>query len=177
MRKTAFIYGSIAGLIVIASIVIGFFLGADHGDSSLFLGYTIMIVALTLIFLAIKSYRDRQGGVIKFGPAFLLGLMTAIVAGAFYVIGWEGYLAATNYTFMDGYVAAAIEAKKAAGLAGAALDAEIARLGQMKAQYANPLFRMPMTFMEIFPVGLVIALVSAAILRNPKAFPARRVAG
>jgi hypothetical protein len=33
-----------------------------------------------------------------------------------------------------------------------------------------------MTFVEIFPVGLVIALVSAAILRNPKAFPARRAA-
>ncbi len=176
MLTTAFIYGSIAGLIVISTMVAGFFLGADHGGSSLFLGYTIMIVALTLIFLAIKGYRDRQGGVIKFGPAFLLGLMTALVAGAFYVLGWEGYLAATNYTFMDGYVAAAIEAKKAAGMTGAALEAEIAKLEEMKVQYANPLFRMPMTFMEIFPVGLVIALISAAILRNPKAFPARRVA-
>lgn len=177
MLKTAFIYGAIAGLIVILTMVIGFLLGADHGDSSLFLGYTIMIVALSLIFLAIKSHRDRQGGVIRFGPAFLLGLMVAAVAGVFYVLGWEGYMAATNYTFMDGYVAAAIEAKKAAGLAGAALEAEIAKLNDMKTQYANPLFRMPMTFLEIFPVGLVIALISAAILRNPKAFPARRTPG
>ena len=127
--------------------------------------------------MAIKGYRDGQGGVIKFGSAFLLGLMTALVAGAFYVLGWEGYMAATNYTFMDGYVAAAIEAKKAAGVTGAALETEIAKLEEMKVQYANPLFRMPMTFMEIFPVGLVIALISAAILRNPKAFPARRISG
>jgi hypothetical protein len=174
MFRTALIYGAIAGSIVIATMVVGFILGADHGDDSLFLGYSIMIVALSLIFLAIKSHRDRQGGVIKFGPAFLLGLMVAVVAGLFYVVGWEGYMAATNYTFMDGYVAAAIEAKKAAGIAGAALEAEIAKLEQMKVQYANPLFRMPMTFMEIFPVGLVIALISAAILRNPKAFPARQ---
>ncbi len=174
MLKTALIHGAIAGSIVIATMVIGFLLGADHDDSSLFLGYTIMIVALSLIFIAIKGHRDRQGGVIKFGPAFVLGLMVAAVAGVFYVIGWEGYLAATDYTFMDGYVAAAIEAKKAAGLAGAALEAEIAKLEQMKTQYANPLFRMPMTFLEIFPVGLVIALISAAILRNPRAFPARR---
>ncbi len=30
-----------------------------------------------------------------------------------------------------------------------------------------------MTFLEIFPVGLIIALLSAALLRNPKVMPAR----
>jgi uncharacterized membrane protein YhaH (DUF805 family) len=174
MFKTAFIYGAIAGLIVVATIVIGLFMGADHDDGGLLLGYTIMIVALTLIFIGVKRFRDRNnGGVIKFGPALGLGLMIAAVAGVIYAIGWEGYLAATNYTFMSSYVEAAIEAKKAAGLAGEALEAEVAKLQAMAKSYENPLFRIPMTFLEIFPVGLVIALISAAILRNPKAFPAR----
>jgi hypothetical protein len=44
----------------------------------------------------------------------------------------------------------------------------------MRAQYANPLFRIPMTFLEIFPVGLVVALLSAVSLRFPKFLPARR---
>ncbi len=74
---------------------------------------------------------------------------------------------------MDGYVAAVIAAKKAHGVTGAALAAEIAELNAMKAQYANPLFRLPMTFLEIFPVGLLIALISAAVLRNPRVLPAR----
>ncbi|NWG93191.1 MAG: DUF4199 domain-containing protein [Parvularculaceae bacterium] len=175
MGKIAFIYGAIAGSIVIGSMIVSFILGADHDDHSLVFGYLIMIVALSLIFIGVKRFRDRNGGgVIKFGRAFILGLMIAVVAGAFYVVGWEGYLAATDYSFMPSYVEHLIEAKKAAGIAGAALDAEIAKLKTMEAQYANPLFRMPMTFLEIFPVGLVIALVSAAILRNPKAFPARR---
>ena len=43
----------------------------------------------------------------------------------------------------------------------------------MKAQYANPIIRMGMTFIEIFPVGVLIALISAALLRNPKVLPAR----
>jgi lipopolysaccharide export LptBFGC system permease protein LptF len=43
----------------------------------------------------------------------------------------------------------------------------------MKDAYRNPLFRLPMTFAEIFPMGLLIALISAAILRNPKILPAR----
>ena len=38
-------------------------------------------------------------------------------------------------------------------------------------QYANPLYRLPMTFLEIFPVGLVMAL-GAPVLRNSKALPA-----
>jgi hypothetical protein len=178
MIRYALTYGAIAGSIVVASILVGFLLGADHGDHSLWLGYLIMIVALTLIFIGVKQYRDRdRGGVIKFAPAFLLGLMIAVVAGVFYVGGWEAYLAATDYSFMPSYVEHAIEAKKAAGMTGEALAAEIAKLQKMATDYENPLYRMPTTFVEIFPVGLIVALVSAAILRNPGAFPAKRIAG
>lgn len=178
MVKISFVYGAIAGSIVIASILISFKLGSDHGDSSLWFGYLVMIVALSLIFLGVKRHRDRNlGGVIKFGPAFLVGLTIAVVAGAFYVGGWEAYLAATDYTFMPSYVDAMIESKKAAGLAGEALQAEIVKLEKMEADYENPLFRMPMTFVEIFPVGLIISLISAAVLRNPKVLPARNPIG
>ena len=31
---------------------------------------------------------------------------------------------------------------------------------QFKQQYANPLFRLPMTLAEIFPVGVLVSLVS-----------------
>jgi hypothetical protein len=95
------------------------------------------------------------------------------VAGVAYVIGWEIYLAATDYTFMETYVAQSIEAKRAAGVSAAELEAYAAQLNQIKEAYRNPLFRLPMTFAEIFPVGLLIALISAAILRNPRVLPAR----
>jgi len=35
-------------------------------------------------------------------------------------------------------------------------------------QYANPLFRLPMTFAEIFPVGVLVSLISALVLRKPR---------
>ncbi len=173
MGKIALTYGAISGSIVIGVMIIGFLLSTDGSHSSMAFGYLIMIVALSLIFLAIKRYRDQAlGGVIKFGSAFLLGLSIAAVAGVFYVAGWEGYLAATGHRFIEDYAAGIIEAKKAAGLAGEALQAEIAKMDELKANYANPLFRLPMTFIEIFPVGLIIALISAAVLRNPKVLPA-----
>jgi hypothetical protein len=174
MGRIALVYGGIAGLIVISTMVIGFLMGVDHGDHSMWLGYLIMIVALTLIFLGVKQFRDRNnGGVIKFGPAFLMGLMIAVVAGVFYVAGWEGYLAATNYTFMDSYIEHTLKAKEAAGMAGEALAKEAEKLKAMAEGYKNPLFRVGITFAEIFPVGIVIALISAALLRNPKVLPAR----
>ena len=74
---------------------------------------------------------------------------------------------------MDAYTAGIVEAKRAEGLSGLALEALTAEMQTLKAQYANPLFRLPMTFLEIFPVGLIIALISAALLRNPKVLPDR----
>jgi hypothetical protein len=177
MIKIAAVYGAAAGSIVIASILVGFLLGADHGAGSLALGYAIMIVALTMIFMGVKGYRDRTlGGVIKFGPAFGLGLMIAVVSGLFYVVGWEIYLAATDYSFMPAYVEQAIAQKKAAGLAGPALETAVAGLEKMAENYKNPAFRVGVTFMEIFPVGVAVALVSAALLSNPRIFPARAAA-
>jgi hypothetical protein len=133
-----------------------------------------MVLALSMIFVGIKRYRDNEkGGVIKFLPAFAVGLGIAVVASIIYVGVWEIYSASTNYAFIDSYTAAIIDAKRAAGVSGAALDAEIKQMHELAAQYRDPLFRVPMTFLEIFPVGLIIALISAAVLRNSRVLPAR----
>jgi hypothetical protein len=175
MLRISLIYGALAGLVVIAVLIAG--LTVLRGESFLtteWFGYLTMIVALSAIFLGIKRHRDETlGGVIKFLPALGLGLGIAVVAGVIYVAVWEIYLAASGYHFMDAYVASMIAAKKARGVTGAALANQIAQLDAMKAQYANPLFRLPMTFLEIFPVGVLIALISAAVLRNPRVLPAR----
>src|SRR4030095_14751701 len=132
-----------------------------------------MLVALPFIFVGVKRYRDvERGGVIKFGAAFALGLAIAGAAGLAYVAVWEVYLAMTDYAFMDQYIAGIIRARQAEGIAPAALAEEMAQLGALRANYANPLFRIPMTFLEIFPVGLLVSLVSAALLRNPRLLPA-----
>ncbi|NHK28435.1 DUF4199 domain-containing protein [Parvularcula flava] len=110
---------------------------------------------------------------IRFLPAFGLGLAIAFVASVIYIIGWEAYLAATGNEFIDNYIAANIEAKREAGLSGAEMDAFMAEMDKMRIAYGNPVFRVPITFTEIFPVGFLIALISAAILRNPKVLPAR----
>lgn len=171
-------YGAISGAIIIGVIIAGIFYaggpGGGHATSSLWFGYLVMILALSTIFLAVREYRNKTlGGVIKFFPALGVGLLVAAVAGVVYVAAWETFLQTTGYPFMENYTAALIEAKRNAGVTGPELDAFIAEMERAKADYANPFYRLPATFIEIFPVGVLIALISAAILRNPKALPAR----
>jgi len=178
MFGTALRYGVISGAFILGVIVLGIVLSRGHANggffSSEYFGYLVMLVALSTIFLAIRDYRNQQlGGVIKFLPALGLGLMIAAIAGIAYVVAWEIYLNATNYQFMNHYAAAMTERARAAGLTGAELQAKLAQIEEMRAGYSNPLIRLPMTFLEIFPVGVLIALISAAVLRNPKVLPAR----
>ena len=173
--KYALTYGLLSGLVIIATMLVGITMtGQDNFFSSELFGYLVMLVALTFIFVGVKRYRDvERGGVIKFVPALLMGLSIAAVAGLAYVVVWEIYLAATDYKFMDEYIAGILRAREAEGASAAAIAKEAASLEAMRVSYGNPLFRVPMTFLEIFPVGLLVALVSAALLRNPRVMPAR----
>ena len=174
MSRTILTYGLLSGAVIIVGIIITILIGGGAPHSSVWLGYLIMLVGLSSILLAIKQHRDKVlGGVIKFWPAVLIGLGVAVVASLAYVLIWEAYLALTHYSFMEQYVAATLAQKKAAGVSGAEYAKLVADLEAMKRSYANPLYRMPMTFTEIFPVGLLVTLVSAALLRNPRFLPAK----
>lgn len=174
MTRIIVTYGLVSGAVIILGMIatIVFNGGAPH--SNVWLGYLIMLVALSAILVGVKQHRDQnRGGVIRFVPAFLVGLGIAVAASLAYIVIWEVYLAVTDYSFMDQYVAATLEAKRAEGLSGGAYAAEVRKLQDMADAYENPLYRMPMTFAEIFPVGLLVAIVSAALLRNPRFLPAK----
>jgi len=127
------------------------------------------------VFVAIKRQRDAElGGVIGFWRATLLGVGISLVASLFYVLAWEAALAVTHMDFAGEYSRSLIEQKKAAGVTGPALDAFVAQMEVFRVQYANPLYRIPMTIAEILPVGVLVTLVSAGLLRNHRFLPAQR---
>ncbi len=176
MLRTSLIYGVLAGLIVALPMFSLLAMDIDHTEwsSTQWFGYSLMILALSLIFVGVKSYRDKvKGGVIKFGQAFLVGLGISVVAGIIYVVGWEITQMLAGNTFAEGYANSMIEAARAKGASPAEIEELSAQMADFQRQYADPLFRLPMTFIEIFPVGLIISLISAALLRNPRFFPAR----
>lgn len=175
MSRIILTFGAAAGLIVAVPMFL-LLANAEPGSpaTSHFTGYLIMLLALSLIFFGVKRLRDRElGGVIRFVPALLAGLGISAVAGVIYVIGWEITLAVTDFAFIDSYSTAAVEAARAKGASAADIEAVAAQMAEFRRQYANPLIRLPMTFVEIFPVGILVSLISAALLRNSRFMPAR----
>jgi len=180
MLRAILLYGVLAGLIVIVPLAWSLTQNPspDAPTSSELFGYTLMVVALSLTFVGVKRHRDRElGGVIKFLPALLMGLGISAVAATIYVIGWEITLRLTDYAFLDtyfdGHVESMLAKARESGKTAAQIEKMVAEMVSFRAQYANPLFRLPVTFVEIFPVGVVVSLVSAALLRNSRFLPAR----
>ncbi|MFK7843594.1 MAG: DUF4199 domain-containing protein [Sphingorhabdus sp.] len=174
MQKIALTYGVLSGTIVILSMLLGIVAsGGESFWSSEVFGYLIMLIALSMIFVGIKKYRDQElGGMIKFLPALGLGVAISAIAGVIYVFVWEIYLISSDYAFINDYTASLIEKAKSEGASGAALEKVISEMQQLVEDYAKPWIRWPMTFLEIFPVGLLISLISAALLRNARFLPA-----
>ena len=173
--RYSLIYGGLASAVLAAFIaVVGFLHHQVKWVATEAFGYSVMLVAMSFIFVGVKRYRDvENGGVIKFWRAFGLGLLIALIAGVAYVLIFELYLAVTDYQFMNEYIAGALKSAHEAGMSAQAIAKQAAELDQMRRMFANPWFRIPMEFIEVAPVGLVVALVSAALLRNPKLLPAR----
>ena len=104
MTRIIFTYGLISGFVVIAVLGATLLLTGGKGHS-VWLGYLVMLVALSSILVGVKQYRDRTlGGVIRFRTALILGLGIALVASLAYVVLWEGYDAATGRSFMGHYI-------------------------------------------------------------------------
>jgi len=176
MIRLIAVYGFVAGLIVAVPMVWSMMILTPQTapENGAVYGYLTMIVALTAVFLGIKHYRDKVlGGAIKFGPALLVGLGISAVASIMYVIGWEISLAFSGFDFAESYSKSMVEAARAKGVSQAELQKVMADAASFARNYRNPLYRVPITFIEMFPVGVLISLISAALLRNSRLLPAR----
>ena len=175
MKKIVITFGLVSGGVLAAVMAVTAPLcmnGTLHFDNSEVIGYSAMVLAFLSVFFGIRAYRqDVGGGVISFGKAFKVGILITLISSAIYVIAWEIISHAFLPDFADKYVAHVIDKLRASGASAANVAAEQAKMARFKELYANPFFNVGMTFMEVFPVGLIVTLVSAAILRR-KAVPA-----
>ncbi|RDV05927.1 DUF4199 domain-containing protein [Sphingorhabdus pulchriflava] len=177
MGRIIAVYGLIAAVIVIAGWNIGMLFVPEGGAAGMVAGYLSMLVATSFVFVGIKRYRDTElGGVIRFWPAFWLGLGIASVAAVAYVFSWEVYMWKTDYAFMNEYIAGYLKDLKASGASAAEIAKQSAEMQDFAKQYEQPLFRMLITLSEFAPIGLLVPLVSAALLRKSNFMPAKAAA-
>src|SRR6202166_751170 len=171
MKKTILTFGLISGaissLMMVATVPFANRIGFDKGAV---IGYTSIVLSFLLVFFGIRSYRDNAGnGQITFSKAFAVGISITVISCICYVVTWEILYYNFLPDFMDKYGAHMIEKLKASGASAAAIQAQVEQVKKYKQMYDNPLINAAMTFIEPFPIGLVITLLSAAVLsRKPQ---------
>lgn len=164
MTKTVLTFGGLSGLVVGGTLLLGS-VATDKAGFPEWLGYLLMLVALSLIFVGIRQHRDQdRAGSITFLQACKVGMGITLVAGVFYVLAWELSLVMTDYAFIESY--AELLRQQAADLPAAERAAREADIELNMTRYQNPLFRMPITLLEILPVGVLVTLVAAGVLRR-----------
>jgi hypothetical protein len=173
MKKTVLTFGLISAAFSSAMMLltVPFMdrIGFDHGE---YLGYTLILLSFLLVFFGIRSYRDNvAGGAVTFGRAFTVGILITLLSCAGYVLTWEFVYFKLVPDFADKYAAYAIERARASGASAQAIDETSRQMAAFKAMYSNPLMNAAVTFLEPFPIGLVVTAISAAVLR--KKGPAR----
>lgn len=171
MKKNVIVFGLIAGLIV-STMMVGSSLSCYNNpgyEGNMIIGYAGMIAAFSFIFVGVKNFRDKyNGGVITFGKAFKTGLYISLIASTMYVGVWlfEFYVFIPD--FMTHYTSHVIMAAKNEGATQAELDAKVAEMAQYNDWYKSPVLVILLTYMEVLPIGIVIALITALILKRKR---------
>lgn len=169
MKKIVLTFGLISGAIssVLMMGTMGFIdqIGFDRG---VIVGYTAIVLSFLLVFFGIRSYRENVGdGYISFGRAFQVGILIALISSLIYIVTWEIVFQNWLYDFPEKYTSYVIEQARASGASAEEIARQRAEWDSTWALYrGNILVRAAYTFLEPFPVGLLITLISAVILRK-----------
>jgi len=167
MKKIVLTFGLISGAILSALMLTSMsFIGTISFGTAEVLGYTTILLVSLLTFFGVRRYRENAGGHLTFGTGFLVGLLITLVSCSIYVATWELVYFKLAPGLGDKYAAMMVEEVKASGASQAKIDQTIRDTEKFKAYYADPLFNVAITFAEPFPIGLVVSLISAAVLRK-----------
>lgn len=173
MRKKILIYGLISGVICITWPLVFMSMGADFSyEMSELLGYLTMILAFSMVVVAVKNVRDKElNGFITFGKALKVGILVTLVASTVYVVIWLIYYYGTgNKDCIEKAMAHYMEELQKSGTSPDKVAKEAKQMKEYAKMYENPFFNALFTYMEILPVGVLVSLISAAFLRRkPKA--------
>jgi hypothetical protein len=168
MKKTVLTFGLLSGavsaLMMFSTVPFVDKIGFDKGA---IVGYTAIVLSFLFVYFGIRSYRENVGGgKITFGRAFAVGILICLISCICYVIAWEIIFFNFMPDFFDKYSAYILEKMKASGASQQAINAKLQEMTNFKPMFDNPLINAAMTFTEPFPVGLIITLISSALLRK-----------
>jgi hypothetical protein len=178
MRRVIFVFGLISGVVLSAMFLIGMWLcqtGVICFMNEL-IGWASIVLSLSIIFFGIKSYRDNyQKGLITFWKGVQIGLLITLIASMIYAAAGELlYLAdpTAQAAMMDKLADYQVNKLKESGASAAEIDEKAKEMADLKSMSENAFLRFAFTLALVMPVGIVISLLSASLLRKKEVLPA-----
>ena len=167
MKKIVLTFGVISGALSSAMMLLTLPLLDRIGfDRGAVVGYTGIVLSFVLVFFGIRAYREQAGGALTFARGFQVGILITVISCLFYVITWEIIYFKIHPGFAEQYTAYALDKARAAGATEEALARTRQELADFKKLYDQPLINAAFTFVEPFPIGLLVTTISAAVLRR-----------
>jgi Protein of unknown function (DUF4199) len=167
MKKTVLTFGAISGAVssvmMLGTLPLLDRIGFDKGA---ILGYTVIVASFLPVFFGIRAYRERAGGPLTFGRGFTVGILITLISCACYVVTWEFIYFKLRPDFWNEYTVYAVDKARASGATEQDVEKTRREMTAFKTEYDKPLVNAAYTFLEPFPIGLVVTLVSAGILRR-----------
>jgi hypothetical protein len=172
MKRNVLIFGLILGTIMAVHMVYMINLVYHNPDfeSNDVVGYAAMVVVFSMTFFGIRNYRNKElNGLISLGKAFKTGAWIALIGSTMYVVVWLFYYYLFIPDFLDKYTLHALKEATRNGANAAELTAKKQEMEQFSEMYKSPFFVILISYAEVLPIGLVVAFISALILkRKPK---------
>ncbi|MFN0140893.1 MAG: DUF4199 domain-containing protein [Pyrinomonadaceae bacterium] len=169
MTKIVLVFGLISGVIagLLMWLLMGFVnSGAINFDNGMIWGYATMIIAFSLVFFGIKAYRDNNGGRITFLKGLQAGLLITVISAVCYAVSWELYYPKVGDEFMQKYTTFYLDKMKKEGASDAEIETARVEGERFMEMYKNFFVRFGFSLIEILPVGVIVTLVSAGLLRR-----------
>jgi hypothetical protein len=176
MKRNVIVFGIVLGTILAAGGV--WMMNVVYNNPDLqtndLLGWAVMVLIFSLVFFGIRNYRNKElNGIISFGKAFKTGALIALLGSTMYVAASLAYYYLFLPDFLDRWIDLAMNEAARKGATAAELADRAQWLEQYAGWFENPVLAILLTYSEVLPVGLIVALVSALILRKkPKQSPA-----
>ena len=164
MKKIILIFGLFIGVILSVNAIIHMNIMSSNLDykGNDVVGYATMVIMFSLIYFGVRNYRNNYlDSKISFSKAFKIGALICFVASTVYVVVGLMYYYLFAPDFIDIYADYIIR-----NSAPDQIEATTAQMKSFKEMYKNPLFAILITYMEVLPIGMIVALFSALIVKK-----------
>ena len=169
MKRNVLIFGSLIGVLLSINMVYMVYqcYTDPNYNHNIVLAYAIMLVLLSPVYFGIKNYRDKQlNSIISLGGAFKCGALIVLLGATIYVITWLFAYYIFVPDFMDKYTMQELKRMVSSGAPIAEISRTQKEMESYKEMYKNPFWVIVMTYIEVLPLGLLVAFISALALKQ-----------